>query len=140
MEWLKKLNKHFNLAEEDDAWIWFDYLSVPQNHRRDQVLAIASLCAYASLASRFIPLVRNAKEWERIYRQKLQSEGANPVCVEELDEDDEEEDESLFWSMQETIPGTLQRYLKRAWCRLELLAALCPKRSAAIEQKVRFCA
>ena len=94
------------------------------------MLAIASLCAYASLASRFIPLVRNAKEWERLYGEKIRSSAIHS------DDDDEDEDEDS-WSVQEKLPGTLPRYLKRAWCRLELLVALCPKRSAAIGQNVR---
>ena len=137
------MNKHFNLAEDDDAWIWLDYLSVPQNHRGDQVLAIASLCAYASLASRFIPLVRNSKEWERLYGEKIRSPGLSSASMSfhetsfHADDEDEDEDEDS-WSRQEKLPGTLPRYLKRAWCRLELLAALCPKRSEAIGQNVSW--
>ena len=95
------MNTHFNLAEDDDAWIWLDYISVPQNHRGDQVLAIASLCAYASLASRFIPLVRNSKEWERLYGEKIRSSASSSASLSfnettfhsnDEDEDSDEED------------------------------------------------
>ena len=107
------------------------------------MLAIASLCAYASLASRFIPLVRNSKEWERLYGEKIRSSASSSasLAVDETtfhsDDEDEDSDEDT-WSRQEKLPGTLPRYLKRAWCRLELLVALCPKRSAAIGQNVRW--
>ena len=137
------MNEHFDLTEDDDAWIWLDYLSVPQSHRQNQVLAIASLCAYASLTSRFIPLVRNSKEWERLYGEKIRSPGLSSASMSfhetsfHADDEDEDEDEDS-WSRQEKLPGTLPRYLKRAWCRLELLAALCPKRSEAIGQNVSW--
>ena len=47
----------------------------------------------------FIPLVRDADAWERLYGEVL-----------------------------EFTSGTLKTYCTRGWCRLELLAALAPKR------------
>ena len=74
---------------------------MPQHNRENQKKAIASLCHYATLCSRFLPLVRNEQEWLSRY-------GKVDDC---------------------TLPqGTLETYLQRGWCRLEIIAALCPKR------------
>ena len=114
---------------------------MPQDNRRLQKLAISSLCVYASLASRFVPLVRNAEEWNRLYADKAvisasvnpmnrgkSSGGSDNVVV------DDDDDDLLT---QERIPGTLQRYIIRSWCRLELLAGLCPKRVSATSRQFR---
>ena len=60
---------------------------------------VGSLCAFTHLITRFIPLVRDEREWQRLYDELL------------------------------TFPsGTLATYCTRGWCRLELLAALAPKK------------
>ena len=82
-------------------WIWWDFISIPQKKRSLQLKAIASLPYYCSLCTRFIPLVRDAAIWSRLYPR----------------------DTNL------NLPvGTLESYLKRGWCRLEVVCALCPKR------------
>ena len=81
-------------------WVFFDFLSIPQKDRSLQLKAIASLPYYASLCSRFIPLVRDPDDWVSLHG----GADAPPVS------------------------GTLSRYLERGWCRLEAVAALCPKR------------
>ena len=59
------------------------------------------MCAYTHLITRFIPLVRDSEWWQRLYSQVL-----------------------------EFPSGTLKTYCTRGWCRLELLAALAPKKFA----------
>ena len=74
-----------------ELWVWFDIISVPQNDRVLQMKAIGnvphhsvlprsfkggnflpgSLCAYTHLITRFIPLVRDANAWLRIYGEVL---------------------------------------------------------------------
>ena len=77
------------------------YCAVPQKERHLQLRAIASLPYYANICSRFIPMVRDLEAWKRVYGT---DDGHN-------------------------IPaGTLDVYLSRGWCRLEIVAALCPKR------------
>ena len=61
--------------------------------------AIGSLCGFTHLSTRIIPLVRDEKMWLRLYDEEL-----------------------------EFPSGTLMTYCTRGWCRLELLAALAPKR------------
>jgi hypothetical protein len=41
--------------------VWWDFLSIPQANVKHQKLAIASLAYYATVCSRFIPLVRDEK-------------------------------------------------------------------------------
>ena len=82
-------------------WVFFDFLSIPQKDRSLQLKAIASLPYYASLCSRFIPLVRDPDDWVSLHG----GAGSAPP-----------------------VSGTLSRYLERGWCRLEAVAALCPKR------------
>ena len=74
-------------------------MSVPQDDRQLQIKAIGSLCAYTHLITRFIPLVRDADAWQLLHGEEL----GYPS-------------------------GTLETYCKRGWCRLEMLAALTPKR------------
>ena len=163
LHWLKNLRDHFQLDLDDDVWLWFDLFSVPQKDRKRQKHAILSLCVYANLCSRFIPLVRDPAEWEQLYGEKLvpvqstavdgisltdlngasdpgqgdirrladltcdifSSQEANEAATESLGPDDD-----MMFTELESIPGTLHRYLRRGWCRLEIVAALCPKRSA----------
>ena len=55
---------------------------------------------YSPCRHRFVPLVRDATTWTAIYNEP-----------------------------ENTLPsGTLQVYCKRGWCRLEVLAALTPKK------------
>ena len=88
------------VESSDDVWIWFDFFSVPQENRRNQKLAIASLCVYAGLCSRFIPLVRDATEWKHLYAEQLPLIGYDGS---EGDDDDDDEIKSQY------IPGAYQR-------------------------------
>ena len=100
LQWLKLLRKHLAIPDTIEVWIWWDFISIPQKKRSLQLKAIASLPYYCSLCTRFIPLVRNAASWS-----------------------------VLFPLAESTLPvGTLESYLERGWCRLELVCALCPKR------------
>ena len=100
LQWLKLLRKHLAIPDTIEVWIWWDFISIPQKKRSLQLKAIASLPYYCSLCTRFIPLVRNASSWS-----------------------------VLFPLEESTLPvGTLESYLERGWCRLELVCALCPKR------------
>ena len=95
------LRKHLAIPDTIEVWIWWDFISIPQKRRSLQLKAIASLPYYCSLCTRFIPLVRDAATWTKLYPR----------------------DTNL------NLPvGTLESYLKRGWCRLELVCALCPKR------------
>ena len=100
LQWLKKIREHLAIPDTIEIWLWWDYVSIPQNNRSNQLKAIASLPNYCSLCSRFVPLVRDGEAWVSMY-----GDGANTLPV-----------------------GTLEAYLKRGWCRLEMIAALCPKR------------
>ena len=104
LAWMKNLRDHLAIPPSIEIWVWWDLISIPQRQRRAQLRAIASLPNYASLCSRFIPLVRDGDVWRTIYEGDL-----NPMLPQ----------------------GTLAAYLKRGWCRLELVAALCPKRLGA---------
>eukprot|EP00964_Phaeocystis_antarctica_P065147 scaffold39258_cov67-Phaeocystis_antarctica.AAC.6 len=101
LQWLKLLRKHLAIPDTIEVWIWWDFISIPQKKRSLQLKAIASLPYYCSLCTRFIPLVRNAAIWSFLY--PLDKNPTLPV-------------------------GTLESYLERGWCRLELVCALCPKR------------
>ena len=98
LAWLKRLKQHLSIPASSEVWIFLDLISIPQKDRGLQLKAIASLPYYASLCSRFIPLVRDPDDWVALHG------GDTPIA------------------------GTLTRYLKRGWCRLEAVAALCPKR------------
>ena len=103
LRWVKNIRRHFQLPSDMKVWIWWDLLSIPQHNRTLQRKAIASLCYYATLCSRFIPLVRDENEWRTRYGNDAPG--------------------------SDTLPrGTLGVYLDRGWCRLEIVAALCPKR------------
>ena len=101
LQWLKSLRKHLAIPDTIEVWIWWDFISIPQKKRSLQLKAIASLPYYCSLCTRFIPLVRDAATWSRLYPQ----------------------DEN-----QNLPVGTIESYIKRGWCRLEVVCALCPKR------------
>jgi hypothetical protein len=104
LAWMKNLRDHLAIPPSIEVWVWWDLISIPQRQRKLQLRAIASLPNYASLCSRFIPLVRDGDAWKLIHEGDL----ANTLPI-----------------------GTLEAYLKRGWCRLELVAALCPKRLGA---------
>ena len=112
LRWLQNLPKHLGHAGNDpnfECWIWWDFCSVPQNNRALQACAIASLCNYASLCSRVVPLVRDGAAFRELHGAR--SAGAA------------------------TLPsGTYDVYMRRGWCNLELIAALCPKRFASSGQ------
>ena len=99
LRWMCRLREHLGLPPRE-LWIWIDIMSVPQDDRTLQMKAIGSLCAYTHLISRFIPLVRDADAWQRVYNEAL-----------------------------EYASGSLKIYCTRGWCRLELLAALAPKKN-----------
>ena len=106
LEWLKNLRSHMQLPDSvADVWIWWDVISIPQRNRREQVAAIKSLCYYTTLCSRFIPLVRDEDEWRRLYGEAI----GHPKFP---------------------TAGTLRTYSGRGWCRLEVVAALAPKKFA----------
>ena len=91
-------------------------MSVPQENRKLQICAIGSLCAFTHLITRFIPLVRDEEMWQRLYHEVLSYPS-----------------------------GTLATYCGRGWCRLELLAALAPKkyptgawRSGSVNLRFRY--
>ena len=104
LAWMKNLRDHLAIPPSIEIWVWWDLISIPQRQRKLQLRAIASLPNYASLCSRFIPLVRDGDAWKLIH----EGDHANTLPI-----------------------GTLEAYLKRGWCRLELVAALCPKRLGA---------
>ena len=106
---------------------------MPQRDRKIQKLAILSLCVYANLCSRFIPLVRDPAEWEQLYGEKLvpiHSTAVTETNVPVKSTESLDPDADTIFTELEGIPGTFHRYLRRGWCRLEIVAALCPKRSA----------
>ena len=107
LRWLKGLRMHLNLDDESEVWLWWDYISIPQRNRKNQIKAISSIVHYVHLCSRFLPLVRDEAEWHA-----------------------KEDDAQAAESNDAIFPGTLQRYLRRGWCRVELLAAMCPRYSA----------
>ena len=84
----------------------FRFLCFPQ--------ALASLCYYCQLATRFLPLVRDAPSWTRLWSDEEKAlDAAHPELAASC-----------------TLPkGELGSYAASGWCRLEVLAALCPKRT-----------
>ena len=101
LQWLKNVRAHLRIPDDIEVWIWWDFISIPQKERNLQLRAIASLPYYANICSRFIPMVRDPEHWVRMYGT----------------------------SEEDNLPsGTLAVYLSRGWCRLEIVAALCPKR------------
>ena len=105
-----------------------DFVSVPQRSPVEQKSAILSLwfvmlgqCSnldrfnlrflllrsyYAQQCTRFIPLIRDADAWLALYQEDI----SNPECP---------------------TAGTLQTFISRGWCRLEIAAGLAPKRFAS---------
>ena len=59
LAWMKNLRDHLAIPPSIEIWVWWDLISIPQRQRKLQLRAIASLPNYASLCSRFIPLVRD---------------------------------------------------------------------------------
>jgi hypothetical protein len=125
--------------------VWWDFVSVPQADKRAQREAILSLCSYASLCSRFIPLIRDATEWRRMYGWSSLVDDRKERVLRDGDDgkgggDDEGKKEGTARAAALSQPlrndddddglplGTLEIYRERGWCRLELVAALCPKR------------
>jgi len=101
--WLKNIKKHFSIPEEGKIWIWFDVFSVPQMIRENQRKAVNSLCYYCQMCTRFLPLVRDKQEWLRLHQAT---------------------------DLKPTLPsGEIDAYMGRGWCRVEVIAALCPKRT-----------
>ena len=102
--WLKNLPRHMKLPSTvSEVWVWWDLVCIPQRARVEQKKAIDSLCCYAQLCSRFLPLVRDADAWQVLYHEDL-SHPHYPTA------------------------GTLETYASRGWCRLEILAGLAPKK------------
>ena len=102
---MKHLRRHLRIPRGvEEVWIWWDYISVPQKNRELQAKAISSVVAYAQLASRFLPLVRDADAWEELYDEDL---GVLPA-------------------------GALGTYAVRGWCRLEVVAGLAPTTAVAV--------
>ena len=106
----------------------WDLVSIPQRNPAEQKKAIDSLCCYAQLCSRFIPLVRDPDAWQKLYNEDI-THPENPTT------------------------GALATYINRGWCvprertrpslsgsithcartshrrcRLEILAGLAPKK------------
>lgn len=86
-----------------ELWVWWDLISIPQRNCGKQKAAIHSLCYYASLCSRFLPLVRDEVEWATLYKENINVDGR-------------------------ATAGTLTAYAARGWCRLEIVSGLAPKR------------
>jgi len=87
------------------TWIWFDIFSIPQADRKKQLLAIDSIQYYSATISRFVPLVRDEKQWRDSF-------GTEPSRM----------------YPGGPVRGALATYRSRGWCRLEVFCALCPKR------------
>ena len=104
LEWLKNLPAHMKLPPTVlEVWCWWDLICVPQRSATEQGKAIASLCCYAQLCSRFVPLVRDAHAWMRLYGEDIT--------------------DSKF-----PTSGAISTYIDRGWCRLEIVAGLTPKK------------
>ena len=101
LRWLKNLKEHYQ--EDQELYIWIDILSVPQRDRTNQLLALESLCYYSQLCSRFVPLVRDVDAWQKLYGEDIRREDG-------------------------TGAGCFDTYLSRGWCRVEMCAALAPRR------------
>jgi len=129
--WLKNIKKHLHIPQDVNVWIWIDVCSVPQTDKIAQRKAVSSLCYYCQLCTRFMPLVRNEAVWRQLHS----------ATEAELDAAAGKEGETCC-----TLPaGNLEAYAGRGWCRVEVLAALCPKktltgkwRSGPINIRYRF--
>lgn len=103
LRWLQNIKSNMRLQKGREVWIWFDIFSIPQKSRTLQARAVRSLPYYTQLCSRVVPLVRLATSWKQLYSEECPLVGNLPRG-----------DESTYWT--------------RGWCRLEILAALCPKK------------
>ena len=152
--WLQNIKKHLHIPTTTKVWIWFDVCSVPQSDQTAQRKAVLSLCYFCQLCSRFMPLVRDRERWEMMHRDAeaiLDANANTPIYddfghafVRELPKS----------KRSSTLPaGELDAYAGRGWfvvclacsfeskhqstplfsfcdrCRVEVLAALCPKRT-----------
>ncbi|KAJ1452688.1 hypothetical protein M885DRAFT_619666 [Pelagophyceae sp. CCMP2097] len=99
LRWLQRLDVHLGLQKGTAVWIWFDTMSMPQRPGVLRRRALGSLVHYAALCGRFVPLLRDADEWAALYG------GEDRVAT-----------------------GTMHNYLGDGMRRLELCAALCPRR------------
>ena len=81
LRWLQNLKRHLNIDTQHELWIWLDLICVPQANRENQKKAIASLCYYANLCSRFIPLVRDKNEWIELYGDDCAGFDDRPRCL-----------------------------------------------------------
>ena len=86
LKWLKNMKTHLKVNADNECWIWWDLICVPQHNRELQKKAIASLAYYATLCSRFIPLVRDRKEWEKLYEDRSSFDECVRACTAFLDE------------------------------------------------------
>ena len=77
------------------------------------LLPLAPPCP-PKLCTRFVPLVRDAAAWTTLHaEEEAELDRGNPGC-----------------SSCSTLPaGVLDAYAGRGWCRVEVMAALCPKRT-----------
>ena len=92
-------------GEQQELWVWWDRISIPQRNANEQRAAISSLACYTQLCTRFVPLVRDPSAWHELYGDDLgEKSGGHPVA------------------------GAFHTYLSRGWCRLEIVAAMAPKK------------
>ena len=49
--------------------MWFDVCSVPQTDKVAQRKAVASLCYFCQLCTRFMPLVRDEIKWRELHAE-----------------------------------------------------------------------
>ena len=61
------MKKHLQIGSMIETWLWWDLICVPQHNLENQKMAISSLCYYATLCSRFIPLVRDGMAWAALH-------------------------------------------------------------------------
>ena len=54
LRWLKNLKQHMRIPDSMEVWIWWDGISVPQIDKQAQRRAVASLCFYCQLCTRFV--------------------------------------------------------------------------------------
>ena len=113
--WLKNIKKHLHIPQDVSIWIWVDVCSVPQTDKIAQRKAVSSLCYYCQLCTRFMPLVRDAASWKLLHSTA---------------EADIDASAAVDGATCCTLPaGNLEAYASRGWCRVEVLAALCPKKT-----------
>ncbi|KAH8094224.1 hypothetical protein JL720_4217 [Aureococcus anophagefferens] len=104
LRWLKNMRRHMRIpAAVDEVWIWWDLVSVPQaraNRRSSSTRSTRSATTPSSAAA--------SSRWSATSAWLALGESLkNPVFP---------------------TAGTLETYAARGWCRLEILAALAPKK------------